>query len=127
MSRRAVLVRDPESTRTDDARRALRLAWAAVAFIPVAFVAAMVLGDWLISVQGYQSGTTESLPLKVVATAGIPALLVLIAPTLPALLFGRKAEHLGMVEGRVPAIIGGVVGVVMILLNLVSVVAGAFA
>lgn len=79
MSRRATLVHDPETTRTNEGRRALRVAWAAVAMIPVGFVVAMVLGDWLITVQGYESGTTDVLPLSVVALAGIPALLALIA------------------------------------------------
>lgn len=124
VSRRAALVHEPETTRTDEGRRYLRLAWAAVAMIPVGFVAAMVLGDWLITVQGYESGTTEVLPLSVVALAAIPALLVLVAPTIPAVLFGRRAFRLGLVEGRVPAVIGGVAGAGMVLLNLASLLVG---
>jgi hypothetical protein len=99
-------------------RRSLHLAWASVVLIPVAFVLAMVLGDWLITIQGYETGSEEALPLGVVALAGIPALLVMIAPTVTAMVFGRRAITLGVPEGKTPLIIGAVVAAGAILLNL---------
>lgn len=101
-------------------RRSLHLAWASVVLIPVAFVLAMVLGDWLISIQGYETGSDQPLPLGVVALAGIPALLVMIAPTIPAMVFGQRAMKLGVPAGKTPLMIGVVVAAGAILLNFAS-------
>lgn len=110
--------------RIDDGRRALRYSWASVGLIPFSFVAAMVLGDWLVTVQGYQSGSEELLPLSVVALAGIPAMLVLIAPAISAVLFSIKAVRMGTRNGRVPGVIGATFGVGAVLLNLLPFVLG---
>ena len=40
-------------------KRLLRLAWISVALMPVAFVAAMLIGEGLISLQGYKSGADQ--------------------------------------------------------------------
>lgn len=98
------------------AHRALRAAWISVGFFVVSFVAAMVLGDWLITVQGYTSGS--EVPLGVALRAGLPALLVLIAPAFPAVGFGLRAKRLGAENGQIPAIVGGALGVLAILQNL---------
>lgn len=103
-------------------RRALRAAWISVAAMPVAFVLAMVLGDSLLSLQGYDSGSEQPAPLGVILLAGIPALLVLIAPTIPAILFGFRASRLGRANGIVPAVIGIVVAAWCILSNLLPLV-----
>jgi hypothetical protein len=57
-----------------------RRAWVAVALLPVALVLAMVVGEGLISVLGYQSGSQEPVPVGPALLAGVPALLILIAP-----------------------------------------------
>ena len=91
-----------------EGRRALIAAWISVALLPVSFVAAMILGDALLSLQGYESGGEEPIPLGVVALAGIPAVLVLITPTIPAMVFGSRARHRGVPAGIWPAVIGAV-------------------
>ena len=96
----------PAEQETREGRRALITAWISVALLPVSFLAAMVLGDALLSLQGYQSGGDEPIPLGVVALAGIPAVLVLIAPTIPAMVFGVRARRLGVPSGIWPAVIG---------------------
>ena len=98
------------------ARRSLRLAWISVAILPLAFVGAMILGDGLLTLQGYQSGDSE-IPRGVALMAGIPAVLVLIAPTIPAIGFGLRARRLGIPAGAIPALVGLVVAAMSILLN----------
>jgi hypothetical protein len=41
------------------ARRAIRLAWISLCLLPISFGGAMVAGDWLLAVQGYQSGAED--------------------------------------------------------------------
>jgi hypothetical protein len=96
--------------------RSLRLAWISVAILPLAFVGAMFLGDWLLMLQGYQPAGSEIPPL-VALSAGIPAVLVLIAPTIPAIGFGLRARRLGIPAGVIPALVGLVVAAISILLN----------
>ena len=102
----------PSGTPADPApkadRRVLRNAWISVALIPVAFVVAMLLGDWLLSLQGYESGSEQFPPVGVSLLAGIPALVVMIAPAVTAMWFGLKARRQGLARGIVPAVIGGV-------------------
>ncbi|HSP76360.1 MAG TPA: hypothetical protein VLO31_09130 [Cryobacterium sp.] len=96
----------PAEQVTREGRRALVTAWISVALLPVSFLAAMVLGDALLSLQGYQSGGDEPIPLEVIALAGVPAFLVLIAPAIPAMAFGFRARRLGVLSGTWPAVIG---------------------
>jgi hypothetical protein len=96
-----------------------RKAWAAAAFIPVAFVVAMVLGEGLLSWQGYESGD-ENIPFGVVALAGGSALLVLEAPCVAAFVLGRRAVAAGDPDGKAPAWIGAILGVLMLAQNLVA-------
>jgi hypothetical protein len=94
----------------------LRFAWISVAAIPVAFVAAMLLGEYLLMVQGYESSQTH-VPLGVVLRAGVPAILVLIAPPVAAVWFGLRSRRLGSAAGLTPALIGAVVAGATVLLN----------
>lgn len=96
-----------------------RKAWAAAAFIPVAFVVAMVLGEGLLSWQGYESGD-DNIPFGAVALAGGAALLVLEAPCVAAFVLGRRAVAEGDPDGRAPAWIGGILGVLLLVLNLAA-------
>jgi hypothetical protein len=108
---------------TKAARRYLRVAWASVAALPLSFVVAMLLGDWLLTVQGHESGSVP-VPLEVALRAGIPALFVLVAPTIPAIWFGLRARRLGLANGLGPAIIGAVVAVGSVLQNAAGFVVG---
>ncbi|WP_143054890.1 hypothetical protein [Nocardioides luteus] len=104
------------------ARRVLRTGWVAFALLPVAFVGAAILGDWLLSVQGYSSGEGD-LPTAVVLRAGLPALLVLVAPSIAGAWCGHRAERLGHPGGRALFIVGTVVAAASVVLNLVQVIA----
>lgn len=87
-------------------RRSLHLAWASVAVIPVAFIAAFVLREWLRPPQGYGTGTGSTAPIEVVLLAGISAGLVMVAPGIAAAWLGFRARRLGIANGAVPAVIG---------------------
>ena len=116
--------RSPATGRTDSAsakgKRLLRFAWIAVALVPVAFVAALFIGEGLISLQGFESGAEEFPPLGVMLLAGIPAGLVMIAPAVAAVVLGFRARRRGAAAGIIPAVIGIVVVAYGILANLLQ-------
>jgi hypothetical protein len=98
-------------------RRSLRNAWISVAAIPVAFIVAMVAGEGLASLMGYDSGSGELAPLGVMLTAGVAGVLVMVAPAVCAAWFGLRARRQGVASGIVPAVVGIVVGAAAILSN----------
>jgi hypothetical protein len=55
-----------------------------------AFIAAMFIGEGLISSQGFETGTEDFPPLGAALMAAIPAGLVMIAPAVTAIVFGGK-------------------------------------
>lgn len=73
-------------------RKPLRLAWVAVAFIPVAFVLAMVVGEGLIDALGYSSADP---PLWLALLVGGPVTLLAMAPAALAVVYGRRARRAG--------------------------------
>ena len=106
------------------ADRDLRRAWGAVALLPVALVLAMVVGEGLISALGYHSGGQQPVPIGPALLAGVPALLILIAPGVAAVHYGRRAYRAGRREAAVPAWIGGVTAVVVVAQNLLAFLVG---
>ena len=104
------------------ARRALRLAWLSLGLLPVSWVAAMILGDWLVTAQGYESGA-EDIEFGAAVKAGIPAMLVLISPTLLTMWFALRVKHYGHPAWKDPMIVAAVVATASVFLNLVQLVA----
>lgn len=124
MSSPAKPVSVPPPAASPEARRSLRFAWISVAVMPVAFVAAMFIGDGLLTMQSYESGGAESVPVGVALKAGIPALLVIIAPAITAILFGFRARRQGASIGMFPAVTGIVVGGYSVLINALALIFG---
>ncbi len=87
-------------------RMLLRLAWTAVAFIPVAFVLAMVVGEGLIDALGYSS---DDPPLWLALLIGGPVTLLAMAPAALAVVYGRRARRAGSGRAATAAIVIGVV------------------
>ena len=87
----------------------LHQAWLWVLLIPVAFVVAMVLGEWAIGALGYPSGGDKVAPRGIAAMVGLPATLIGIAPAVLAAVHGRRARRAGLSRGLVPELIGTVV------------------
>ncbi|GAA2096762.1 hypothetical protein GCM10009841_08620 [Microlunatus panaciterrae] len=119
-------VKIPVKVGPSRARRDLIIAWVSVALIPVAFAAAMLVGDGLLTLQGYESGSEQTPPLLPVLLAAVPAMLVLLTPTVTAVWFGLRARREGRQVGLVPALIGMVAGAGAILLNLAAYLVGRF-
>ena len=90
-------------------RRPLQLAWISVVLIPVAFIAAMFIGEGLLTVQGYDPEPGQFPPLGVALRAALPAGLVMMAPAVAAVVFGYRAHRHGTPTGVIPAVIGIVV------------------
>lgn len=106
------------------ARRLMRTGWVLLAFLPVTLVGAMVLGEWLLGVQGHSGGESD-LPAMVALRAGLPSVLLLVSPLLAAAWCGRAAARAGDARGRSLFLVGGVLAVAMVALNLVQVLARA--
>ncbi len=96
----------------------LRLAWVAVAVIPVAFVLAMAVGEGLQSLSGHADG---DVPTGTALLIGLPVTAVAMIPALLAVLFGRRASREGHRSGRYAVIIG----VAVIAYWLLTLIAGA--
>ncbi|MFR0357474.1 hypothetical protein [Streptomyces sediminimaris] len=105
------------------AHRDVRRAWWTLLLLFPAFVAAVFLGDWLLSLQGYDD-SDASVPLGTTLVAGGCALLVLIAPPLAALFYGLRGHRHGDPGGLAPALVGGITAVVLVVLNVVALVTG---
>jgi hypothetical protein len=97
---------EPSVASTEPGRRSIRIAWISVALIPVAFILAMVAGQALSSLLGYDSANGDAPPLAVLLGAALPAVLIMLAPTIPAIVFGFRARRQGVPSGLIPAVIG---------------------
>lgn len=109
------------STRRGD--HELRMAWIAVALVPVAFVLAILTGEGLISLLGYDASGAEVVPVGAALLAGVPAMLILMAPAAAAVWYGYRGYRAGREAARLPAWIGAAVGVMVLATNLLQLVA----
>ena len=110
---------------TPETDRAYRRAWLSLAWYPLAVAAALVVGEALASLYGYESGSEELAPWWVALGAGGPALLVLPIPAVLTFHFGRRAVAGGRPVAKVPMYVGTGLVALFVLLNLVSYVVGA--
>jgi hypothetical protein len=92
--------------------------WVSLAFYPLSFVSAFVLGEGLLSWYGYADG--QGVPLWAAIAAAAPALLLFSLPGICAVLFGRQAVRLGNPGGQLPSTIGAVIALGVIALNVLS-------
>jgi hypothetical protein len=99
--------------------RYLRRAWAAVASLPVALILAIVTGEGLLAILGYDSGDS-AIPVTAVLVAATPALLILSAPGAAAVFYGREAYRAGAREGVLPAWIGGAAVGLLLVVNVAA-------
>ncbi|WP_404386540.1 hypothetical protein LL946_08185 [Knoellia locipacati] len=101
----------------NDADRAYRRAWWSLAFFPVSFVLAFVIGEGLFSM--LTDGEVDPAVWKVLLS-GLPALVVLVLPGVLAVHQGRQARRLGRRDGLIPAMVGGAIALGVVGLNAVS-------
>lgn len=100
---------------------AYRRAWWCLALYPVTLLAAFVIGEGLVSLLSADGRDPAFWQVLVAAT---PALLVVMIPGILAVLQGRKAMRLGRTDGKVPAIVGAVIGAGFIGQNILAYVVG---
>ncbi|HLN78590.1 MAG TPA: hypothetical protein VK204_16220 [Nocardioidaceae bacterium] len=100
------------------AQRHLRLAWVFVALTVPAFLAAMVIGEGLLTQAGYTS--EDTVPFDVVVRSAGPALLVMLAPPAGAIWYGLRARREGSPNGFIPAVVGTVIAAAVIVTNVGS-------
>lgn len=103
----------------DPADVAYRRAWLSLLLYPITFAAAFAIGEGLVTLL-----TNEDPPpdpeLWQILVSVTPALLVFVIPGVLAVTFGRKAMRLGRKAGRVPAIIGTVIGAGFVATNVLA-------
>jgi hypothetical protein len=97
-----------------------RWAWICLVFVPPAFLAGMLIGEGLISLQGFDPAGVPVPPSGPVLLAAIPGVLVIVAPAVVALVFGLRANRAGVRRGLVPAVIGIVVVGYVVITNVLS-------
>jgi hypothetical protein len=102
----------------------MRTGWVLLALLPVTLIGAMVLGDWLLSVQGHSAGEA-AIPAMVALRAGLPAVTLLVSPLVAAAWCGRAAARAGDPRGRSLFVVGGILALAMVALNLIQVLARA--
>lgn len=98
------------------ARRDVRRAWLWLLMLLPALVLAVLLGGWLLNLQGYDDGD-QAVPLSATLLAGGSALLVLVIPGVTALFYGLRARRHGAPAGLTPALAGGITALALLVLN----------
>ncbi len=114
-------VPDPAMKRATAVVRFTRLAWLAVAAIPIGFIAAMALGEGLLAAQGF--GPDGAPPMAILAAA-LPALTVMLIPDVAAVMFGLRARALGARSGLVATLIGVAAGTYALATNVFALMLG---
>lgn len=112
---------DPRAARSG---RDLRISWVALALLPVAFVVATLLGEWLLTLRGYTGGAERPVPAADALLAGVPALLVLVAPAVTSAAFGWRARRHGRPSGLIAATVGTVATLGLLVLNIAAFAVG---
>ncbi len=105
-------------------RAAYRRAWLSLLLYPLAFVAAFVVGEGLVTLYGYDADGADSAPLWVVLAAGVPALLVFCVPAAVAWRYAVRAGHEDVHRLRLPAYLATALAAAFVLANLASYVLG---
>ncbi|MFE9097932.1 hypothetical protein [Streptomyces sp. NPDC007264] len=114
----------PTPRQSDAGHRDVRRAWLSLVLLPVSFVAAAFLGDWLLSLQGYHGGD-DSIPVSASLWAGGPSLLVLVIPPVATLFFGLRARRKGAARsGTGAVVVGGAAATGLVVLNLLALFTG---
>ena len=96
-----------------------------MALIPVAFVVGMLVGEALLAVQGIEPGSAEFPPVGAMLLAATPAVLILIAPAVLAIVLGYRARRHGIGSGVIPAVIGVVAVAYAVIANSLPLILGA--
>jgi hypothetical protein len=103
----------------DPADVAYRRAWLSLLLYPFTFAAAFAIGEGLVTLLTNEDPPPDPEVWQILVSV-TPALLVFVIPGILAVTFGRKAMRLGRQAGRVPAVIGTVIGVGFVATNVLA-------
>lgn len=103
---------------------ALARAWTSVGLIPVAFLVAFAVGQGLYALLGYKPEDAV-VPLWVGLVANVPGILLFLLPCAAAVRYGSRARSEGRPAGVLPAALGAVLGIWMVVLATVTLVSGS--
>jgi hypothetical protein len=93
--------------------------WWSLALLPLAFVAAFVVGEGLLSLYGFEVGDGTP-PLWAILGASVPALLVFCVPAAVTVHLGRRALASGDDGARLPMAIAIAVTVLFLAQNVLT-------
>ncbi|MGZ4436701.1 MAG: hypothetical protein ACXVWU_08120 [Nocardioides sp.] len=99
----------------------LRRAWIGVVTIPLFFMLAFAAGQGMYALLGYKP--ENLVPLWVDVVAAVPTVAVFLVPCVAAVLYGVRAERAGDRRALVPAAIGALAGLGVLVLTVVTTVA----
>jgi hypothetical protein len=105
---------------TDPGRYFLRWAWVSVAAIPIGFALGMLVGEGFLALEGYGSGSEQSIPVGPMLVAAVPALAILVAPGIFAAWFGSRALAEDERRGMWPLALGVVAAGGSVLVNVLA-------
>lgn len=112
------LDRTPEPTGRGSAL-SLRRAWTGVLLVPLFFLIAFAAGEGIYAVLGYKPENADAPAWVVVVASGLILLIALI-PCVAAVFFGWRTSKGGDRRGALPAVIGVVVGMALMVLTVAS-------
>jgi hypothetical protein len=98
----------------------VRRAWISIALIPLALFLGAILSEQVYRLMGYEPMATVPLWLDLVGW--IPTLVVFSIPCVTAVLSGREAYRTGDNRGRIPMLIGGLLGIGFLVMAIQAVV-----
>jgi hypothetical protein len=101
-------------------RHPLSRAWISIALIPVALFLGSILSELFYRLMGYEPMAT--VPLWFDLVGWIPTLVVFSIPCVAAVRYGRESQSTGDRRGRVPMIIGYLIGIGFLVMAIHSVV-----
>ena len=104
------------------ARRDWQWAWVALGLLPLAFVLGTVVGEAVLAAQGYDTADGH-VPFGVRVSAAVPALAVVLASPIGAVVLGLRAQRHGDRRDG-PVVAGALVATVVVALNVVPLLLG---
>ncbi|MGZ4437160.1 MAG: hypothetical protein ACXVW6_05945 [Nocardioidaceae bacterium] len=102
----------------------VRNAWISLAFFPVSFVLAMVGGEGLLSLAGYES-SAGGIPWLVILVIGVPMVLLAVSPLAVSAWFAERARREHVPGAVVPLVVSLTLGVGFILQNVFAAIVAA--
>lgn len=103
--------------------RSVTRAWVSLAVVPLFFILAMAVGYGIYALLGYQPENADA-PFWANVAAGVPALLLLVAPCAAAMFYGWRANRVGDRRALVPLVIAGLIAVWFTVLTVVGLLSG---